>query len=186
MGIEKTRVSKKAGMNEIISGAVSYLMAQHAPKPLSQGGLAKLSGVSQGTICMNLKGERGWSIDILEKLCPTLGVPLEDLILIGKELQKGGRVFPWPGMLRNTPPASDERLRLIIRAAAGESTHLARLVNPQSVEETSPDEYAAYRRGDFSDGDMFYVVRKSLGYVESDVKFISGADEESVEMFYGK
>ena len=113
---------KTVGLNEVISCAVAYLMENHAPKPLSQGGLAKLSGVSQGTICMNLKGERGWSIDVLEKLCPALGVPLEDLILIGKELQKGGRVFPWPGMLRDTPPASDERLRLIIRAAAGKTT----------------------------------------------------------------
>lgn len=74
-------------LNEIISDAVAYLMKNHAPKAFSQMGLAKVSGISQGTICMNLKGERGWSIDVLEKLCPPLGVPLEDLIMIGRELQ---------------------------------------------------------------------------------------------------
>ena len=176
----------KKSMNEIITDAVAYLMKNHAPKAFSQAGLAKVSGVSQGTICMNLKGERGWSIDVLDKLCPPLGVPLEDLVMIGKELQKGGRVFPWPSMLRNTVASSDERLRIIIAAAAGENTQLARLVNPQSVKETSPEEYTAYAMGELSDGDMFYLLKKSLGLVESDVKFISQHDEESVEMFYGK
>lgn len=173
-------------LNEIITDAVAYLMKNHAPKPFSQGGLAKVSGVSQGTICMNLKGERGWSIDVLERLCPSLGVPLEDLIAIGRELQKGGRVFPWPSMLRDTPPGSDERLRVLISAAAGESTHLAKLVNPQSVRETAVEDYEAYREGRITDGDMFHVLRKSFGYVESDIKFISQNDEESVEIFYGK
>ena len=173
-------------LNGIITDAVSYLMKSHAPKAFSQGGLAKVSGVSQGTICMNLKGERGWSIDVLERLCPPLGVPLEDLIVIGRELQKGSRVFPWPSMLRDTLPGSDERLRVLINAAAGESTQLARLVNPQSVRETSADEYEAYRAGELTDGDMFHVLRKSFGYVEADVKFISQNDEESVEIFYGK
>ena len=74
-------------LNEIISDAVAYLMKNHAPKAFSQMGLAKVSGISQGTICMNLRGERGWSIEVLEKLCPPLGVPLEDLIRIGRELQ---------------------------------------------------------------------------------------------------
>lgn len=79
-------MKNQKSLNEIITDAVSYLMKNHAPKPFSQGGLAKVSGVSQGTICMNLKGERGWSIDVLERLCPPLGVPLEDLIAIGREL----------------------------------------------------------------------------------------------------
>ena len=179
-------MNNQKSLNEIITDAVAYLMKNHAPKAFSQMGLSKVSGISQGTICMNLKGERGWSIDVLDKICPPLGVPLEDLIMIGRELQKSEHVFPWPSMLRNTVPASDERLRVVIAAAAGEHTQLARLVNPQSVRETSPEEYKAYTAGELSDGDMFYILRKSLGIVESDVKFISQNDEESVEMFYGK
>lgn len=173
-------------LNKIISDAVDYLMKHHAPKAFSQAGLAKASGVSQAMLSVNLRGGGGWSIDVLERLCPPLGVPLEDLIVIGRELQKGSRVFPWPSMLRDTLPGSDERLRVLINAAAGESTQLARLVNPQSVRETSAIEYEAYRAGELTDGDMFHVLRKSFGYVEADVKFISQNDEESVEIFYGK
>ena len=176
---------KAKSLNLVISDAVSYLMRHHTPKPFSQGGLARLSGVAQGTICMNLKNERGWSIDILEKLCPALGVELEDLICIGKELQVSSNVFPWPSKLRGSAPHSDDRLRLIIAAAAGGTTKLAKLVNPQSVRETSPDEYAKYIEGKLSDGDMYAVLRKSLGFVESDAVFIANADEETVELLYG-
>ena len=176
--------TESKSLNVVISDAVRYLMKSHAPKALSQGGLARLSGVAQATICMNLKGERGWSIDILEKLCPPLGVELEDLICIGKELQVSNNVFPWPAKLRGSASHSNERLRLIIAAAAGGSTQLAKLVNPQSVKETSPEEYEGYLSGKLSDGDIYAVLRKNLGYVESQTVWISKSDEEGVDVFY--
>jgi transcriptional regulator with XRE-family HTH domain len=100
--------SIEKSMNEIITDAVAYLMKNHAPKAFSQAGLAKVSGVSQGTICMNLKGERGWSIDVLDKLCPSLGVPLEDLVMIGKEL----RYYTSPPISPRSPRSIDFKFKI--------------------------------------------------------------------------
>lgn len=78
--------NRQESLNYAISEAVAYLMEHCNPEPLSQGKLAKLSGVSQGTICMNLKNERGWSIDVLERILPALGIPRETLVEVVKEL----------------------------------------------------------------------------------------------------
>ena len=78
--------NRQESLNNVISEAVAYLMEHRNPEPLSQGKLAKLSGVSQGTICMNLKNERGWSIDVLERVLPALGISRETLVKAVREL----------------------------------------------------------------------------------------------------
>ena len=70
-------------LNVVISNGLRSLMENYKPVPLSQGKLARMSGVAQATICMNLKGERGWSIDILEKICRALGVSVAEMITEG-------------------------------------------------------------------------------------------------------
>ena len=169
---------EKKDLNGMVTDAVRYLMEHHAPKPLSQGALARLSGVSQGAICMNLKGDRRWSLDVLERLCPWLGLPLEDLIIIGRELQRSPVVFPWPSKLRDTEPSSDARLKRLIVAAVGDIP-LARLVNANSVQDTHPNEYAAYREGKITDGEMYVLLRKALGGAVKDAVFLSTLDDES-------
>lgn len=67
-------------LNKHISRVVSHLMKTSGPKPLSQGKLAKISGVSQALLCITLNDRGGWSIDILERLCPALGITVGELI----------------------------------------------------------------------------------------------------------
>ena len=67
-------------LNHSITRVVSYLMKHHAPKAFSQAGLAKASGVSQAMLSVNLRGGGGWSIDVLERLCPPLGITVSELI----------------------------------------------------------------------------------------------------------
>ena len=171
-------------LNEMTTDAVKYLMREHTPKKMSQGYLSKVSGISQATICMNLKNERGWSLDVLEKIAVGLGVAPEDIIILGRELQKRPNAFPWPSKLVGTPPGSNERLAVIIRFTAGPNSHLARLIVPESIQRIYPDEYAKYVSGELGDGDMFDLVKKSLSYVVNETGIKEG-DEELADILLG-
>lgn len=172
-------------LNEMMSAAVLYLMENSTPKRLSQNALAKLSGVPQTTLSYGLL--KGWTIDTLDRVCTALGTSVEEVIILGRQLSANeGPVFPRPLKLSSLPPASDERLTIIVKQAAGVTTTLATLLNAQSVKDAMPAEYEKYRAGEISDGEMFNVLRKRLAAIESDCKFLSNADDLSTALMYGE
>jgi transcriptional regulator with XRE-family HTH domain len=67
----------KETLNRLVSEEVKYRMIARS---YSQGELARMSGVSQGTLSMNLACEHGWTLDVLERLCPFLGATPGGLI----------------------------------------------------------------------------------------------------------
>lgn len=156
-------------LNEIISAAVLHLMENNVPKRLSQNALARLTGVAQSTLTYNLRNENGWTIDTLDKVCTALGTSVEEVIILGRQLaaSEGKPVFPRPLKLASLPPASDARLAVIIKQAAGATTTLASLLNPQSIKDTMPSDYDAYIAGTLSDGEMFNLLRKRLVFDEA-------------------
>lgn len=84
-------MSSTASLNQIITEAVRYLMEVRGPKKMSQGLLARKTGVSQTTISMNLRGERGWTAEVLEKISDGLGSTPEEVIAIGRVLHSEGK-----------------------------------------------------------------------------------------------
>lgn len=74
-------------LNAIISAGVRFLMSARAEIAGTQGKLAKLSGVSQATICMNLRGLRGWTADVLEKISLAYCILPEQLIALGRRVK---------------------------------------------------------------------------------------------------
>ena len=70
-------IRRNETLQKEIGNIIRHLMQLRG---ISQGKLAKLSGVSQGTICMNLKGERGWSIDVLNPICKALFITIGELL----------------------------------------------------------------------------------------------------------
>ena len=179
---------KQNSLNEIISRAVLYLMENNVPKKLSQNALARLTGAAQSALSACLRNGNGWTIDTLDRVCNALGTPLEEVVVLGRQLaeNEGKPVFPRPLKLSSLPPASDERLAVIIKQATGVTTSLASFVNPQSIRDAMPAEYERYRAGELSDGEMFNALRKRLGSVESDCKFLSTADDVSTALIYGE
>ena len=153
----------QTSLNEMTSAAVLHLMENSTPKRLSQNALAKLSGCAQSGLSACLRNESGWTIDTLDRVCTALGTSVEEVIILGRQLSANeGPVFPRPLKLSSLPPASDERLAVIIKQAIGANTALAALLNAQSVKDAMPVEYQKYRAGELSDGEMFSVLRKRL------------------------
>lgn len=152
-------------LNEVVSTAVAYLMKVNAPKEMSQALLSKKSGLSQSAISINLKGERGWSMDSFDRVCRAFGVLPEEALTLGRKLLDNKKVFPWLAKLADTSPFSEERLRRIIKLTIGEKTHLAKLIVPASIQEARPEEYARYLKGEIGDGDMFEVIKEIVGYL---------------------
>ncbi len=175
-------------LNEMISAAMEHLIENNVPKRVSHNTLAKLSGVAQSAISANLRNERGWTIETLDRLCPTLGTSVEEVIILGRQLCEtdGKPVFPRPLKLASLPPASEDRLAVIVKQAAGVTTALASLVNVQSVKDNAPEEYAAYLAGKISDGEMFVFLRKRFAFVDSDCKFLAAADDAVSNLLFGE
>jgi DNA-binding Xre family transcriptional regulator len=175
-------------LNEIVSLAVSHLLESATPKKMSHNALSKLSGCAQGALSSRLRNESGWTIDTLDRVCTALGTSVEEVIILGRQLAQNADtpLFPRPLKLSSLPPASDERLTIIVKQAAGVTTTLATLLNAQSVKDAMPAEYEKYRAGEISDGEMFNVLRKRLAAVESDCKFLSNADDISTALMYGE
>ena len=173
-------------LNEIISAAVLHLMENNVPKRLSQNALAKSAGVPQTTLSYSLL--KGWTLDSLDRVSTALGTSAEEVIILGRQLaaSDGKPVFPRPLKLASLPPASDARLAVIVRQAAGATTTLASLVNTQSVRDTMPSDYDAYIAGTLSDGEMFNLLRKKLAFVDNDCKFLAAADDAASNLLFGE
>lgn len=179
---------KQNSLNEMVSLAVSHLLENSTPKKLSHNALSKLSGCAQSAISTRLRNENGWTLDTLDRVCTALGTSVEEVIILGRQLaqNEGAPLFPRPLKLRGTSPASDERLTIIVKQAAGVTTTLAALLNAYSIRDAMPAEYERYRAGELSDGEMFNALRKRLGSVESDCKFLSTADDVFTALIYGE
>ena len=175
-------------LNEMISAAVLHLMENNVPKKLSQNALAKMTGSAQSALTYNLRNETGWTVDTLDRVCTALGTSVEEVIILGRQLSAGdgGPVFPRPLKLASLPPASEARLSVIAKQAAGVTTTLASIINVQSVRDTMPDDYDDYLAGRISDGEMFVLLRKKLAFVDSECKFLAAADDAASNLLFGE
>lgn len=175
-------------LNELVTLAINHLLESNVPKRMSHNTLAKLSNFAQGALSARLRNESGWTIDTLDKVCTALGTSAEEVIVLGRQLaaSEGKPVFPRPLKLASLPPASDARLAVIIKQAAGATTTLASLLNPQSIKDTMPSDYDAYIAGTLSDGEMFNLLRKKLVFVDSDCKFLAAADDAASNLLFGE
>lgn len=81
-------IQRNETLQKEIGNIIRHLMQLRG---ISQGKLAKLSGVSQETICMNLKGERGWSIDVLNPICKALFITIGELLQTAEKGEEGWR-----------------------------------------------------------------------------------------------
>jgi len=69
--------------NEIIGGRINTLRESFG---LNQAQTAKFLGIDQSYISKCEKGERQFSMDLLEKLCDLFGCRINDLLTEGKEI----------------------------------------------------------------------------------------------------
>ena len=181
-----TDSDKHFDINAAISSAVLYLMETSTPKKLTQNAVSKLAGIPQTTLSYGLL--KGWTLDTLDKVSTALGTTIEEVIALGRTLatNDGKPVFPRPLKLAEYPPASDARLAVIVKQAAGVTTAFATLLNSQSIQDAMPGDYGRYRAGEISDGEMFQLLRKRLASVERDCKFLSAADDLSAGLLFGE